>query len=299
MRARDYISGETFTIEPTAEGWWRTAPAPADLAPYYGTTYYGTSGRRRFPAPVEWLQNRLYGRRARRVTAAAGRTGRVLDVGCGPGHLLARFVARGWQGIGTEATEEAARIPRERHGLDVRAGELHAQAFASNEFDVVVSWHSLEHMREPGRVLDEIARVLKPGGVLFISVPNFSSREAQANPAAWFHLDVPRHLHHFPAAVLRDALHRRGFQVEAESGSAPEYDVFSLVQTWQNRLGLPPNLLYLILKRAGARSQPWLRVVAVLLAAVQLPVAVFVALVRAVRGDGAVVVFLARKRGAT
>lgn len=298
MRATDYISGETFSIEPAAEGWWRTQPAPVNLAPYYGAAYYGGAGRRRFPAPVEWLQKWLYGRRARGVTRALGRTGRVLDVGCGPGHLLSRFAAFGWQTVGTEATPEAAQIPRARHGLDVRPGELHAQGFASAEFDAVVSWHSLEHMREPGRVLDEMARILKPSGVLFISVPNFGSPEAQANPAAWFHLDVPRHLHHFPAAVLRAALERRGFRVFSESWVAPEYDAFSLVQTWQNRLGLPHNLLYLVLKHAAprGRSTRGQRVAAIALAIIQLPLAVVVAWWRAARRQGAVVVFMARKQ---
>jgi SAM-dependent methyltransferase len=297
MRARDYITGDSFSIEPTADGWWRTEPAPANLAAYYGATYYGSAGRRRFPAVVEWLQGRLYAQRAGLVARAVGRAGRVLDVGCGPGHLLARFAARGWQAIGTEVSPEAAQIPRERYGLDVRAGDVVEQRFGSAEFDAIISWHSLEHVRDPGRVLDEIARILKPGGVLLLSVPDFSSPEAQADPAAWFHLDVPRHLHHFPEPVLRAALERRGLWVESETSSAPEYDAFSLVQTWQNRMGLPQNLLYLVLKRVSPResSPPWQRVTAVLLAVIQLPAAAVITWFRGRRREGAVVVFLARK----
>jgi hypothetical protein len=147
--------------------------------------------------------------------------------------------------------------------------------------------------------LDEYVRLLKPGGVLFVSVPNFSSPEAQAKPSAWFHLDVPRHLVQFPLPVLRALLHARGFQTLEESFFAPEYDTFSLIQTWQNRIGLPHNLLYLCLKRARktARESTALEAaLALMLALLLLPFALLVSTWRGWRGTGAVVVVLARKR---
>ena len=298
FRATDYLTGDEFTVGETAAGWWAVVPVPKDLGRYYPPVYYGGGGRR-FPGPVEWLQDRLYGSRARRVTAAAGRVGRVLDVGCGPGHLLARFRNLGWDVLGTEATEASAELARRNYGLDVRAGELRALQFPAASFDAVVSWHTLEHMADPREVLDEMQRVLKPVGVLFLSVPNFSSPEAQANPAAWFHLDVPRHLVHFPAAVLRGELARRQFRIEDEHTYAPEYDAFSLTQTWQNRLGLPHNVLYLTLKSArrvsGRRDTLASRIAAVALAALMLPLAAMIVMWRAARKHGAVVVFLARK----
>lgn len=297
--ATDYLSGETFTVRPAAGGWWETVPAPADLGKYYPAVYYGGGGRR-FPGPVEALQAWLYGRRARWLTRRAGQPGRVLDLGCGPGHLLARLRALGWRAEGTEATEASAAIARTRYGLDVRAGELEQLGYAASSFDLLVSWHTLEHMRDPGATLDVITRLLKPGGHLLVSVPNFSSPEAQAERAAWFHLDVPRHLAHFPADVLRGLLRARGLTIEHEGFATPEYDGFSLVQTWQNRLGLPPNLLYLQLKRAVASgavpSTARQRLLALGLGAVQLPAALLVNAWRAWRGTGAVIVLLARKR---
>lgn len=297
MEARDYISGETFRVNPTVHGWWATTPAPDDLGRYYGDSYHVRVGRRRFPAPVEWVQRRLYRRRARQVTDAAGGTGHALDVGCGPGHLLAELRALGWAATGTEATERAAEVGRRSHGLDVRVGELGAHKFGEGEFQAIISWHTLEHMREPGAVLDEIVRILAPGGVLLISVPDFGSAEAQARPPAWFHLDVPRHLCHFPAAVLRRELERRGLVIERESHNTPEYDAFSLLQTWQNRLGLPQNLLYRRLKSAPPDGGwPCGSTLAALgLGAALFPAALALAAWRGLRGTGAVVVFLARK----
>jgi SAM-dependent methyltransferase len=297
IRAADYLTGDKFELRPTRGGWWAITPMPADLGRYYPSVYYGAGGRR-FPQVVEWLQAALYRYRAKWVTRVSGSVGRVLDVGCGPGHLLSQFRALGWEAIGTEATETSAAIPRQRYGLKVHAGELSTLRLDAGSFDAVISWHSLEHMRDPGVVLDEYVRLLKPGGVLFVSVPNFSSPEAQAQPSAWFHLDVPRHVVQFPLAVLRVLLHARGFQIVEESFFAPEYDTFSLMQTWQNRIGLPHNLLYLCLKRArktAPESTVWQAAMALLLSVPLFPVALFFSAWRGWRGRGAVVVVLARK----
>jgi SAM-dependent methyltransferase len=296
--ARDYVTGEGFRVVSTPAGWWSTQPVPPDLSPYYRDHYHATPGRRRFPRVVEWLQERLYVRRARQVTAAAGRVGRVLDLGCGPGHLLACFRGLGWETVGTEATPRAAEYARERYQLDVRVGDTADARFSPAEFHAVVSWHSLEHRHDPARVLDDIERVLRPGGLLLISVPDFDSPEAKANRAAWFHLDVPRHLCHFPAPVLRRELVRRGLTIEAESRWTPEYDTFSLLQTWQNRMRLPPNLLYQSLRGVGAsgrRRGPWWVTLAGALAMVAFPLAVGIVAWRGWRRSGSVVTLLARK----
>ena len=298
FRATDYLTGDVFSVAPTEAGWWATQPAPNDIGRYYPAVYYGEQPRR-YPALVEFLQSCLYRWRARWVNRHAGGVGRVLDVGCGPGHLLARFRDLGWTATGTEATPEAAEIPRRRYGLDVKSGELRRLSFATGAFDAVISWHTLEHMRDPSEVLDEAARLLRKGGLFLVSVPDFSSPEAVAKPSAWFHLDVPRHLAHFPAAVLREHLRRRGLSIVKESFLAPEYDAFSLTQTWQNRLGLPHNLLYLILKSAtksaATPSSASQRLAAAGLAILMIPLAAATALWRAWRGRGTVIVILARK----
>ena len=101
-----------------------------------------------------------------------------------------------------------------------------------------------------------------------IAVPNFGSLEAKIGKAGWFHLDVPRHVFHFTAATLEPLLADAGLVTRDEVYIAPEYDVFSFVQTVQNRIGLPPNLLYDVLRRRESRlahpgMRPLLSVVAV------------------------------------
>ena len=124
---------------------------------------------------------------------------------------------------------------------------------AGDTYDAVVLWHVAEHLRTPEQTVRGIARLLRPGGVLLIAVPNFGSPEARIGRAGWFHLDVPRHLVHFTPSTLTAILAAAGFRPVKVTHLVPEYDLFSFVQTVENRLGLPPNLLYDVLRRPEAR----------------------------------------------
>jgi hypothetical protein len=86
-----------------------------------------------------------------------------------------------------------------------------------------------------------------------VAVPNFGSPEARFGGTGWFHLDVPRHLHHFTPGTLRNLLADAGLVPVKEVHIAPEYDVFSFVQTLQNKMGLPYNLLYDMVRRRENR----------------------------------------------
>jgi SAM-dependent methyltransferase len=253
----DYVTGERFEVRRCGScGLALTWPQPsgAALGRYYPPAYYGAQGGRRFPGPVEAAQNLLYGWRARRVERlAGGRAGRVLDVGCGRGYLLDAFRRRGWSAEGTELSEQSARQPREAFGLTVHVGPLESLALPGGAFDAVTMWHVLEHVADPAGLLAEVHRLLRPGGVFMVGVPNFGSPEAQATLGGWFHLDVPRHLVHFTPETLRARLAEAGLDEVEASWFAPEFDAFSFVQSAENRLGLRMNLLYDLLRNRSAR----------------------------------------------
>jgi SAM-dependent methyltransferase len=199
------------------------------------------------------LQRALYGGRARAAERLAGRPGRVLDVGCGRGFLLDAFRRRGWDPQGTELDERSAAHAREILGLPVLTGVFDAWPWPDGHFDAVTLWHVLEHLDEPALALERARRVLRPGGVLMVGVPNFASPEARLARDGWFHLDVPRHVVHLTPEWLGAALDESGFEVRRRSFFAPEYDAFSLVQSAENRLGLRHNLLYDVLRGRSAK----------------------------------------------
>ncbi|HVI95750.1 MAG TPA: class I SAM-dependent methyltransferase [Anaeromyxobacter sp.] len=300
--ARDYITGETFEVARCAAcGLVRTTPPPEQPGRYYPDAYYGAAGARRFPVPVEALQRLMYAQRARAVERLAGRPGVVLDIGCGRGHLLAAFRRRGWEVQGTELDDRSAAHAREVVGVPVHVGAWEGWPWADAHFDAVTVWHVLEHLAEPEEALARIARLVRPGGVVMVGVPNFASPEARATKAGWFHLDVPRHACHLTPEWLSSAFARQGLEVRRRSFATPEFDAFSLVQSAENAFGLPQNLLYDVLrghaaKLLGGSARPLEIAAALGLAAplglVALPATAALALARA---GSSVTVFAVRR----
>jgi SAM-dependent methyltransferase len=139
--------------------------------------------------------------------------GRILDVGCGLGHLLSG-VNPEWERHGVEISEYAAERARE-HGT-IHHGDLRSAAYPDGWFDVITLYHVLEHMEDPETELQEIRRVLKPGGWLVCGTPNFDSACARRFGDRFRMLHDKTHISLFSAESLRRVLEDHGFSVEWE-----------------------------------------------------------------------------------
>lgn len=91
--------------------------------------------------------------------------GRLLDVGCGTGVLLARLAAAGWDAFGVDVSEDQLRLARGR-GCAVSLADAAALPFADASFDAVCSAWTHTDVDDWAGVVAETARVLRPGGVL-------------------------------------------------------------------------------------------------------------------------------------
>lgn len=252
--AKDPATGDAFTIVRCRRcDLAQTAPAPSEeaLDSYYPQGYHSTT--KRYRGGMDRVLSMVHRSRIRTLERLAGGAGSVLDIGCGPGVLINQMRAGGWRVRGTERSPSAAQQARDVFHLDVSAVDVDELVAAGATYDAVVLWHVAEHLHKPQETISGIARLLRPGGVLLVAVPNFGSPEARFGRAGWFHLDVPRHLVHFTPSTLKTILEAAGFRPAKVSYLVPEYDLFSFVQTVENRLGLPPNLLYDVLRRPEAR----------------------------------------------
>ncbi len=113
-----------------------------------------------------WLLGSFYMGIADDVAATAGPGARVLDVGCGPGHLVGRLVERGMTVSGIDLDPAMIERAARRHGgrADLVAADVASLPFPDGSFDLVVSTLSMHHWADHRGGLDEIARVLARDG---------------------------------------------------------------------------------------------------------------------------------------
>lgn len=282
-------------------GWLEPLPSVEEVASYYHGAYYGGDVAK-FRPLIERLVRIIGARHIRFFSTGLPPGARVLDVGCGRGVLLAELADRGFEVHGVEHSETAARGADPRAEIRI-APELADAGYPADYFDEVIIWHVLEHVRHPRETVAEVRRILRPGGRLIVSLPNFGSAQAKWAGAAWFHLDPPRHLYHFPLSALRSLLENVGFVIESEHHFSLRQNPFGWTQSALNRISaLPRNGLYTLLheRNSGdtppfdARTRFWLRLALL----VGTPFALAASVVEAALRTGASVHVVARRPSA-
>lgn len=138
----------------------------------------------------------------------------ICDVGCGNGNLLAALLRKGHRVHGVEP-DPAARAAAAAQGVDAAPGtaEELPPDLPFGKCDVVVLSHVLEHCQDPLGALRAVKALLNPEGVLLCEVPNNAARGLQHMGAAWYWLDVPRHLNFFTEKSLEALCVKAGFAV--------------------------------------------------------------------------------------
>jgi len=99
-------------------------------------------------------------------------SGRLLDVGCGGGHFVHAARDAGWRAIGTDLSHSACRAATVAAGAPVAQAQAGALPFRDGALDAVTLVNVLDHTASARGTLDEVARVLRPGGLLVVRVPN-------------------------------------------------------------------------------------------------------------------------------
>lgn len=224
----------------------RTAPPPSELYPPFEQSDTAAQRSARNALSLFTLQ------RARLIESVKP-TGRLLDYGAGAGQF-ARFMAgRGFETVGLEPYSLGTTV--EDQNLRLVRAPLAKVKEELGLFDVITMWHVLEHLEEPVPLLKELRSMLKPGGVLVVSVPNFASWQSEVFKGGWFHLDPPRHLLQFEPATLNDCLSRAGFEVSGSVPFLPEYGTSGWIQSALNQVLPHKNFLYEWVKDRGALSK--------------------------------------------
>lgn len=138
-------------------------------------------------------------------------SGNILDVGCGNGHFLAEAAKKGWQVFGTEYDHRAVAICQSK-GITMYKGSLDSNAFPLAFFDVVSSFEVIEHINNPLEEISHVSRLLRQGGLFYITTPNFNSLSRFLLKDKWRIIEYPEHLSYYSPSTLNFLLSNNGFR---------------------------------------------------------------------------------------
>ncbi|MBF0518634.1 MAG: class I SAM-dependent methyltransferase [Nitrospirae bacterium] len=222
-----------------------TDPEPnnSQLSKLYEVGKYREKKGRRFVPFIEYFIIAFRHFRRRRIELFK-KNGSILDIGCGRGLFLHIMKQHGWDVSAVEFDKPTAANVSETFGINCISGHPDLWTFTAASFDVITLNHVLEHVPWPLEMLNKCNSLLKSGGLIVISVPDFSSIQASYGKENWFHLDIPYHLSHFTGDGLMRVIEQHGFEVVKVRRFDLEYSPFGWLQSLLNSAGVKKNLLY-------------------------------------------------------
>jgi SAM-dependent methyltransferase len=188
-----------------------------ELAAYYPPAYLGDTSRTlklHFSGKLQTTRAWKNQVEKVRFVERFATGGRLLDVGCGDGRFLWALDPKRWDRVGVEPVGPVVELVRSRFPeIQFILGDAFSPELPLASFDVITLWHSIEHFQDPFGALNAIGRLLRPGGKLIVSTPNFAGWQAQFFREHWYAFDAPRHLFYFSPVALNSLLQKAGLQV--------------------------------------------------------------------------------------
>lgn len=209
-------------------------PSKQELLNFYEKNYFqNQSGSYR--KEYSELEKRVIGlritQRARQISFFRGEVpGSLLDVGCGEGFVLRHYAESGWSVTGLDFSLAGIERMNPEYRQHVEQGDvfdlLNKKIESKERYDIVWLGNVLEHVLDPIELLYSLRKLVKPDGVLLVTVPNDGNiyheylYQNQQIPERWW-ITIPDHISYFTADSLRRSVEHSGWDCLAIHGDFP------------------------------------------------------------------------------
>lgn len=139
---------------------------------------------------------------------------RLFEIGAAYGFFL-ELAAQRWEVAGIDVALPAVEHARSVLGLNVMGGDFLTAPVPPAYYDVFCMWDTIEHLACPDAYIERVAKLITPGGYMFISTGDIDSPVARRQGRSWRLIHPPTHLFYFSRSTLGQLLRRYGFEVES------------------------------------------------------------------------------------
>ncbi len=171
-----------------------------------------------YDGSIESLLHRAYSVKRQKIFFAElkkmeryRQSNRILDIGCSFGGFLNAAKDLGWETKGIEAVYDVGRYGKELYNLDIFLGTLEETKLEPASFDVIKLNNIIEHIHFPSEFLASVNKLLRKGGLLSISTPNYNSYSVSICGKEWIHFNGQHHIILFTPTTLRKILDANDF----------------------------------------------------------------------------------------
>jgi SAM-dependent methyltransferase len=192
------------------------ASTPANLGDYY------VGGYQKMPASLDELRSMAQGEAYRLDSIPErARSGKLLEIGPWIGLFSCAAKDAGFDVTALEINASCVEFLRTTVGIRaIQSSDPSVTLSTMTEtFQVIVLWHSIEHLPQPWETIKAAADRLTPGGIMVVAAPNPESAQFLALKERWYHLDAPRHLYLLPPSLIEKLATERGLKLESTTTS--------------------------------------------------------------------------------
>ena len=211
-------------------GFKHVVPIPTEdfLSEYYKNEFVKNRPQgfyKKMESDVPWLSifyNEKYDLFEKYVKS---KTPSILDIGSGLGYFLLCGKDRGWKVLGIEPSTDSCNYSKER-GINVINDYLNSKnSLTLGKFDVVHMHEVIEHLPDPGEMINIVKQMLNPGGILCIGSPNdfnpLQKSFVKASGSRQWWISPPEHINYFNFQSIEGLLKTNGFSIAYKTSTFP------------------------------------------------------------------------------